>query len=153
MDNRIERTLIIIKPDALQRNLVGEVIKRFELKGLKIAALKMARLSAAELDRHYLHHKDQPFFNDLKKFMMSSPVILMVLEGADSVNAVRIMLGVTRGNAADAGSIRGDFSMGNKNLVHASDSAETAEKEIEHFFRPPELFDYQKIDYDFIYGS
>ncbi|TAL19249.1 nucleoside-diphosphate kinase [Patescibacteria group bacterium] len=153
MSSTIERTLIIMKPDALQRSLLGEIVRRFELKGLKIVGLKMIKLSDAHLDRHYAHHKDKPFFDDLKKFMMSSPVVMLVLEGADSVNAVRIIVGQTRGNVADAGSIRGDFSMGNKNLVHASDSAASAAEEISHFFKSDELFDYEKIDYDFIYGD
>jgi nucleoside-diphosphate kinase len=153
MDNRIERTLIILKPDALQRNLLGEVIRRFELKGLKIVGLKMLKLSDVMLDEHYAHHKEKPFFGDLKKFMMSSPVVTIALEGADCVNAVRIIVGKTRGNEADAGSIRGDMSMGNMNLVHASDSVENAEKEIYRFFNTDELFDYGKVDFDFIYGN
>jgi len=153
MDNKIERTLIILKPDALQRNLLGEVIRRFELKGLKIVGLKMLKLSDVMLDEHYAHHKEKPFFGDLKKFMMSSPVVTIVLEGADCVNAVRIIVGKTRGNEADAGSIRGDMSMGNMNLVHASDSVENADKEIYRFFNTDELFDYGKVDFDFIYGN
>jgi nucleoside-diphosphate kinase len=152
MTNDIERTLIILKPDALQRNLLGEIVKRFELKGLMIVGLKMMRLSDVLLDEHYAHHKDKPFFGELKKFMMSAPVICVVLEGADCINAVRILIGQTRGNEADAGSIRGDMSMGTMNLVHASDSAESAEKEISRFFQSDELFDYKKVDFDFIYG-
>lgn len=149
----MERTLIILKPDALQRNLLGEVIRRFELKGLKIVGLKMMKLSDIMLDEHYAHHKEKPFFGDLKRFMTSSPVVTFVLEGADCVNAVRIIVGKTRGNEADAGSIRGDMSMGNMNLVHASDSVENAEKEIYRFFNTDELFDYGKVDFDFIYGN
>ncbi len=151
MPNVIERTCIILKPDALQRNLLGEVIRRFELKGLKIIGMKMIALSDAHLDEHYAHHKDKPFFADLKKFMMSSPVVVMALEGVDCVNAVRILVGKTRGNEADAGSIRGDLSMGNMNLVHASDSPENGDTEIKRFFVPEEIFAYKKIDVDFIY--
>lgn len=153
MANQTERTLIILKPDALQRNLLGEIIRRFELKGLKIVGLKMMRLSDVILDEHYAHHKEKPFFGDLKKFMMSSPVVVFALEGADCVNAVRIIVGKTRGNEADAGSIRGDMSMGNMNLVHASDSVENADKEVARFFTAEELFDYRKVDYDFIFGN
>ena len=153
MATSIERTLIIMKPDALQRNLVGELVRRFELKGLKIVGMKMMKLSDIHLDEHYAHHREKPFFGDLKKFMMSAPVVLMALAEADCVNAVRIIVGKTRGNEADAGSIRGDFSMGNMNLVHASDTVENAEKEIYRFFNTDELFDYRKVDYDFIYGA
>ncbi len=153
MSNITERTLIIMKPDALQRSLVGEILRRFELKGLKIVGMKMMSLSDMHLDEHYAHHKDKSFFGDLKKFMMSSPVVVTALEGIDCVNAVRIIIGKTRGNEADAGSIRGDLSMGNMNLVHASDSVENAEKEIYRFFNTDELFDYRKIDFDFIYGK
>lgn len=153
MPNAKERTLIIMKPDALQRNLVGEVIRRFELKGLKIIGMKMMRLSDVLLEEHYAHHKDQSYFPEIKKFMMSSPVVVVALEGLDCVNSVRIIVGKTRGNEADAGSIRGDLSMGMLNLVHASDSRENAEKEIYRFFNTDELFEYAKIDYEFIYGA
>ncbi|MEK7073401.1 MAG: nucleoside-diphosphate kinase [Patescibacteria group bacterium] len=152
MPNTIERTCIILKPDALQRNLLGDIVRRFELKGLKIIGMKMIALSDVHLDEHYAHHKDKPFFGDLKKFMMSSPVVVMALEGVDCVNAVRILVGKTRGNEADAGSIRGDLSMGTMNLVHASDSAENGAAEISRFFAPEEVFAYKKIDADFIYG-
>lgn len=152
MASNVERTLIILKPDALQRNLLGEVLRRFELKGLKIVGMKMMALSDVHLDEHYAHHKEKPFFGDLKKFMMSAPVVVVALEGIDCVNAVRIIVGKTRGNEADAGSIRGDLSMGNMNLVHASDSPENAEAEIKRFFLESEIFSYQKVDYDFIYG-
>ncbi len=152
MANPIERTLVIMKPDALQRNLVGEIVRRFELKGLKIIGMKMMALSDLHLDEHYAHHKDKPFFGELKRFMMSAPVVVMALEGAACVDAVRIIVGKTRGNEADAGSIRGDMSMGTMNLVHASDSPENAEAEIARFFREGELFRYEKVDYEFIYG-
>ncbi len=152
MPTHMERTLIILKPDALQRNLLGEILRRFELKGLKIIGVKMMTLSDAHLDEHYAHHKDKPFFGDLKKFMMSSPVVVIALEGADCVNAVRILVGKTRGNEAEAGSIRGDLSMGMMNLAHASDSVVNAEVEIARFFAPKEIFAYKKIDSDFIYG-
>ncbi len=152
MASTVERTLILLKPDALQRNLLGEIIRRFELKGLKVVGLKMMALADVHLDEHYAHHKEKPFFGDLKKFMMSAPVVAVVLEGVDCVNAVRIIVGKTRGNEADAGSIRGDLSMGNMNLVHASDSPENAEQEITRFFTENEIFAYKKVDYDFIYG-
>lgn len=152
MASTMERTLIIMKPDALQRNLVGEIIRRFELKGLKIIGMKMMALSDMHLDEHYAHHKDKPFFTELKRFMMSAPVVVMALEGAACVDAVRIIVGKTRGNEADAGSIRGDMSMGTMNLVHASDSPENGLAEITRFFRDEELFQYKKVDFEFIYG-
>ena len=148
----MERTFILIKPDAIQRNLFGEVVRRFELKGLKIVGLKMIRLSDALLDEHYAHHKDKPFFSDLKQFMMSAPVVAMVLEGENCVKAVRIIVGPTVGHDAPSGSIRGDLSMGvATNIVHASDSPESAEAEVRRFFRPDELFGYDKVDEGFIY--
>lgn len=149
-----ERTLIIIKPDALQRNLLGEIIRRFERKGLKITGMKMIQLEDLLLDDHYAHHKDKSFFESLKKFMKSSPVLVMVLSGFNAINAIRIIVGPTKGYEADAGSIRGDFSIsGQANIVHASDSRESAQKEIERFFKPEELFDYQKVDFEFVYGE
>lgn len=150
-----ERTLIIIKPDALQRNLLGEILARFERKGFKIIGIKMMSIDDALLDEHYAHHKDKPFFVSLKKYMQSSPVIMMVLEGIEgTVNCVRTIVGPTSGREADAGSIRGDLSMSqSNNLVHASDSAKTAEKEIYRFFNEDELFEYKKLDFEAIYNQ
>ena len=149
-----ERTLVIIKPDALQRNLLGEIIGRFERKGLKIAGLKMIQLEDVLLDEHYGHHKDKAFFSGLKKFMKSAPVIVVVLEGLEAVKTLRFICGPTCGRVADAGTIRGDFSMsGQLNIIHASDSVESAEKEIYRFFNNDELFDYPKIDFDFLYSE
>jgi len=147
----MERTLIIIKPDALQRNLVGEITSRFEKKGLKIIGMKMMQLDDLKLEEHYAHLKDKPFFGDIKKFMKSYPVLLMVLEGLQVVQAVRLIIGSTNGVEADAGTIRGDLAMGNKNLVHASDSPENAQAEIYRFFNEDELFDYMKLDSDMIF--
>ena len=148
MVDKIERTLVLVKPDALQRNLLGEVLGRFERKGLKITALKMITLSDALLDEHYAHHKDKAFFNDLKTFMKSSPVVAMILEGPNAIGAARLIAGPTKASEADAGTIRGDLSISpsSANLVHASDSAATAEVEIERFFSPEEVFAYAKID-------
>lgn len=149
-----EKTLIIIKPDAMQRNLLGEIISRFERKGLRIAGLKMMAIDDLKIGEHYEHHKDKPFFEGLKKYMQSAPVAVMVLSGLNAVAATRLIVGPTRGYEADAGSIRGDFSMsGQCNIVHASDSAENAEKEIYRFFNEDELFEYKKIDFEFIYGE
>lgn len=147
----MERTLVIIKPDALQRNLIGEIISRFERKGLKIVGCKMMRLDDAILAEHYSHHKDKPFFGSLKEYMKHSPVIVIVLEGEDAVQGVRLISGATKGVDADAGTIRGDLAMSNQNLVHASDSKESAEREIERFFDKDELFSYRKLDECMIY--
>ena len=147
----MERTLIIIKPDALQRNLVGEIVGRFEKKGLKIIGMKMMELDDLKLDEHYAHHKDKPFFGNLKKFMKSTPVLLIVLEGPEVIEACRIICGSTKGVEADAGTIRGDLAMTNWNLVHASDSLKTAKEEIKRFFSEDELFKYNKIDTSMVY--
>lgn len=152
--SKLERTLIIVKPDALQRNLLGRIITRFEEKGLKIAGMKMGFLSDDLLNEHYSHIADKPFFSDLKSFMKSSPVVFVVLEGVEVIETVRIIVGPTKGRSADAGSVRGDFSMSNSNnVVHASDSLETAVKEIKRFFKTEELFDYKKDDWNWVYGT
>ncbi|MBI1957217.1 MAG: nucleoside-diphosphate kinase [Candidatus Niyogibacteria bacterium] len=149
-----ERTLIIIKPDALQRNLLGEIVGRFEQKGLKIIGMKMIQLEDAILAEHYSHHVDKPFFASLKNFMKSSPVVVMALSGLNAISAVRLIVGPTKGYEADAGSIRGDLSLsGQTNIVHASDSSGSAEKEVARFFKSEELFDYKKIDFEFVYGE
>ncbi len=150
----MERTCILIKPDALQRNLLGEIIRRFERKGLKIVGLKMMQLEDVVLEDHYAHHKDKPFFGKLRNFMKSTPVIAVVLQGLDAVEAVRIIVGTTKGREADAGSIRGDLAMSiQTNLVHASDSTENAQSEIKRFFKEGELFNYKKVDLNFVYSE
>lgn len=146
--------MVLIKPDALQRNLVGEILHRFERKGLKIVGLKMVRLDDAILDKHYGHHKEKSFFESLKNFMKSAPLMVVALSGVNTIKAVRLLCGPTYGAEADAGSIRGDFSMSTQaNIVHASDSKETAEAEIKIFFKAEELFEYKKSDFEFVYGE
>lgn len=141
----LERTVVLVKPDGVQRGMIGEVIHRFERKGLQLVAMKMTRLNDAVLDSHYAHHADKPFFSGLKEFMMSSPVIAMIWQGPQAVAVVRTMLGPTKGYEAAPGTIRGDFSIEpTYNMVHASDAVETAKAEIERFFKPEELFDYSK---------
>ncbi|MCA9323500.1 nucleoside-diphosphate kinase [Candidatus Saccharibacteria bacterium] len=148
----MERTLIILKPDALQRGLAGEIIKRFERKGLKILGIKMMTLDSALLAAHYAHLTDKPFYKGLEEFMKSSPVIVMALEGYECVNSIRIILGATNPREAEAGTIRGDLAIGTgRNLVHASDSKENGEKEVARFFKAGELFDYDKSEYALIY--
>lgn len=148
-----ERTLIIIKPDAVNRTIVGEIIKRFEQKGLKIAGMKMSHLDEKTLGEHYSHHAGKPFYKGLVKFMMTCPSLLIVLEGNNSVEVVRRMAGETHGAKAMPGTIRGDYSLSNQcNAVHASDSVETANKEIKRFFRDNELFEYSRVDTEMIYA-
>ncbi len=150
----MERTLIIIKPDALQRNLLGDIVSRFERKGLKIIGLKMEHISDLKIEEHYAHHADKPFFQNLKKFMQSAPVVLMALEGLEAVEAVRLITGDTKGRAADGGTIRGDYAMSvQANIVHASDSVENANLELERFFSEDELFDYKKMDFEWVYSE
>jgi len=149
----MQRSVVLVKPDGLQRGLVGEIISRFERKGLKLLAIKMMRLNDQVLDQWYAHHKEKPFFGEIKKFMTSAPVIAMLWEGIDCVKAVRKLSGVTLGRAAEAGSIRGDFSMSQQlNLIHASDSEETAGKEEKIIFDKDEIFDYDKGEYLYVYS-
>lgn len=149
-----EKTLIIVKPDAVHRGLVGEITHRFERKGLKIIGMKMMNLEDVLLEAHYAHLKDKPFFDGLKKFMKSSPVIVMALSGINAVSAVRLIVGPTKGYEADAGSIRGDFSMSTQsNIVHASDSIENAKDEIARFFKDEEIFSYKKHDFDLVHSD
>lgn len=150
----MEKTVVLIKPDALQRSLVGEILHRFERKGLKIIGLKMVHLNDAILEEHYSHHKEKPFFESLKNFMKSAPLMVVALSGINAVKAIRLLCGPTYGAEADAGSIRGDFSMSTQaNIVHASDSKETAEIEIKRFFKKEEIFEYKKTDFEFVYGE
>ena len=149
-----EKSLIIMKPDALQRNLLGQIIHRFERKGLKVVGLKMIEAEDILLDEHYEHLKSKPFFADLKKFMKHSPVVVMALSGINAVGAIRLIVGPTAGHMADAGSIRGDFSMSTQsNVVHASDTIPNGELEINRFFKKDELFDYPKIDSAIVYSD
>ena len=149
-----ERTLILIKPDAINRGLAGEIISRFEKKGLKIVGMKMMKMSEEKAREHYSHHVGKPFYPDLEKFMTSMPIIALVVEGRNAVDVVRRIVGSTNGREAEPGSIRGDYSMSvSKNLIHASDSKENAEKEIKRFFKEDELFDYGLAYEDFLYAS
>lgn len=142
----MERTLIIFKPDAMNRNLVGRILTRFEDKGLRIAALKLQRSPRAQVERHYEVHKERPFYSSLVEFMTSGPVIIAVLEGPGAITVVRKLLGATHGRDAEPGTIRGDFGLDQQyNLVHASDSPETARMEIELFFKPEEIVSYERV--------
>ncbi len=141
----VEQTLIIFKPDALQRGLVGKILTRFEEKTLKIVAMKMIHISRELAEKHYAEHKGKDFFDALVKYITSSPVIVAILEGPDAISVVRNMLGQTDGRFASPGTVRGDFGISTRyNLIHASDSVESAKKEISLFFNPKEVYDYKK---------
>lgn len=141
----MEKTLIILKPDCVQRGLCGAVLQRFERRGFSISAMKMAKLPHALLKEHYAHLKGKPFFPALVEFMSSSPVVVAVIEGKDAVGIVRKMCGATNARNAENGTIRGDFGLSTQyNVIHASDSKETAEKEIKRFFKPEEIHAYER---------
>ncbi|HLQ10631.1 MAG TPA: nucleoside-diphosphate kinase [Ktedonobacteraceae bacterium] len=150
----MERTLVLIKPDALQRDLVGELIQRLERKGLKLVGIKMMGLADDLLDEHYSHLAGRDFFTEIKTFMRSTPIIACCWEGVDCVNTVRALCGITRAREAAPGTIRGDLAMSvQANLVHASDSLETAEVEVARFFDTDELFEYEDVLNPFVYSS
>ena len=150
----IQRTLVILKPSCLMRNLVGEVIQRFERKGLRLAGMKMCQLTDAQLNEHYAHLAGKPFFQQIKDSMMITPVIVCCLEGVDAVEVVRNLTGSTNGRKATPGTIRGDFSMSfQENIIHTSDSPENAQAELARFFRPDEIFDYKQPLYPFLYAA
>jgi nucleoside-diphosphate kinase len=131
----LERTLVLLKPDCIQRFLAGEVLGRFEKKGLKIVGLKMRQFDRALLEKHYDAHKERPFFAGLVKFMGSGPAVAVAIEGKDAIEVVRKMMGKTNARQAEPGTIRGDLGMSfSTNLVHGSDSPEAAKKELALFF-------------------
>lgn len=149
-----ERTLILIKPDAIQRGLVGDITARFEHKGLKLVGLKMMTLDEAKLREHYAHLTDKPFFAGLASFMQSTPVIAMCWEGLEVVETVRRLTGITKAREAELGSIRGDFAMSTAcNVIHASDSTKNAEIEVKRFFNSDEIYNYDKSEYLHVYAE
>ena len=148
----MERSVVLVKPDGLQRGVVGEIIHRFERKGLHLIGLKMLSLDDALLDQWYAHHKDKPFFGGLKAYMKSYPVVAMLWEGVEAVETIRQMVGVTKARTAKPGSIRGDFAMSQQyNLIHASENSEIAQKEEKLMFSSDEIFSWSKSDLKHIY--
>jgi nucleoside-diphosphate kinase len=148
----LERSLVLIKPDGVQRGLIGEIIKRFEQRGLKLVAAKFIKVDSKLAETHYAIHKGKPFYSGLINYITSAPVMAMVWEGADAVAAIRQTMGSTKPTEAAPGTIRHDFAMTvSRNLTHASDSVENAEKEIILWFKPEELVSWQKIDEDWLY--
>ena len=149
----MERTLVLLKPSTIQRQLCGEIISRFEKKGLRIAGMKMMQLDDKILEAHYAHLVGNPFFPALKASMMKTPVVAMCLEGVDAIAVVRFITGYTNGRKADPGTIRGDYCMSNQqNIVHASDSPEAAEAELARFFKPEEIYNLGDLNLDRLYA-
>ena len=141
----LEKTFVMLKPDAVARGLCGRIIARFEEKGLKIVAIKMFRFSADKCRLHYAHLADKPFFPRIEEFICSSPIVAMIIEGKDAVEVVHNMCGPTDSSKALPGTIRGDFGMSKQsNLIHSSDSAENAKAEIARFFKPEEENEYTR---------
>ncbi|MBO4398295.1 MAG: nucleoside-diphosphate kinase [Bacteroidaceae bacterium] len=150
----MEKTLVILKPSAVQRALVGEVTARFERKGLRLCGMKMMQLTNEILNRHYSHLATKPFFQRIKDSMMAAPVVCCCYEGVDAVETVRAMTGSTNGRKAAPGTIRGDFGMSfQENIIHTSDSPENAVVEIYRFFKPEEIFDYKLANFQFLYAN
>lgn len=149
----MEKTLLIFKPSAVQRGLVGDVLSRFERKGLRIAALKMAQLTPEVLRQHYAHLVQKPFYPLIEESMMAAPVVLCCLEGVDAVQVVHEMAGATNGRKAQPGTVRGDYCMSNQeNIIHTSDSPETAKAELARFFVPSDYFDYELPVQKYLYA-
>ena len=149
----MERTLVILKPCTIQRGLIGEIISRFEKKGLRLVGAKMIWLTDEILKEHYAHLLDKPFFGRIKDAMEVCPVIVCCWEGVDAVQVVRTISGPTNGRIAQPGTIRGDYSMSiQENMVHASDSIETAKIELNRFFDSSEIFDYKRLCFSSLYA-
>jgi nucleoside-diphosphate kinase len=150
----METSLILIKPDGVQRRLMGRILGRFEEKGLQVVGAKLMRIAPELAERHYASHKGKPFYPGLVAFMTSGPVLALALRGKNSVAVVRKMLGATFGSKAEPGTIRGDFGISDGfNLVHASDSPETAKTEVSLFFKPEEVVEYQMADTVWVYDT
>ena len=150
----MERTLVILKPCTVQRGLIGEVISRFEKRGLKLVAMKMVQLDADILRKHYAHMVEKPFYPIIEKSMMAAPVVLCCWEGIDAVSVVREMAGVTNGRKALPGTVRGDLCVSHQeNIIHASDSLETAKAELERFFSQDDYCDYPSPLLDYLYAQ
>ncbi len=136
----VERTLVLVKPDGVERGLVGEVISRFEKKGFKIVALKMLKMTREIAEEFYSVHREKPFFNDLVEFITSGPIVAIMLEGDNAIEVVRLMIGATDGRKAAPGTIRGDFALSiQNNIVHASDSPESFEREYKIVFKDEDI--------------
>ena len=149
----METTLVLLKPSCVQRQLIGEIVNRFERRGLRISGMKMMQLDDQILREHYAHLADRPFFPTLADSMKASPIVALALTGVDAVQVVRTMTGSTNGREAAPGTIRGDYSVSNQqNIVHASDSTANAAIELARFFKPEDIFDYTSSVQGYVYG-
>lgn len=150
----MQQTLILLKPDCVQRRLVGTIIQRFERKGLRLVAMKLVQASRQLAERHYAVHKGKPFYDSLLSFLTAGPTVALVLEGREAVSVARTLMGPTDGTKAAPATIRGDFALSvQNNLVHGSDSPENAEAEIKLWFTPAELVSYQPTDAAWVSGT
>ncbi len=150
----METTLVLVKPDGVQRRLVGRILSRFEEKGLQVVAMKLLRLPAALLETHYAAHRGKPFYAGLVQYMASGPVVAVALRGKNAVAVVRKMMGATFGSKAEPGTVRGDFAVSDGfNLVHGSDSSEAAQKELRLYFREDEVLEWTPGDQSWVYDS
>lgn len=141
----MEKTFLMVKPDGVQRNLIGEIVSRFEKKGFQLVAAKLMQISRELAEQHYAEHKERPFFGELVDFITSGPVFAMVWQGENVIATARKMMGATNPQEADVGTIRGDYGIQvGMNIIHGSDSPESAEREINLFFKPEEIIEYDK---------
>lgn len=148
----MEKTFLMVKPDGVQRNLVGEIVRKLEAKGFKLVAAKLMNVSNELAENHYGEHKEKPFFGELVEFITSGPVFAMVWEGENVISTARLIMGKTNPQEALPGTIRGDFGLTvGKNVIHGSDSKESAEREINLFFDENEILSYEKQDHSWIY--
>lgn len=148
----IQKSFVMMKPDAVSRRLMGKILSRFEEKGLQVIAVKLMQIDEELAKTHYGEHADKPFFEDLVTYITSSPSLAMVIKGEDAISTIRKMVGATNPLEADLGTIRGDFAMDTgRNIIHASDSPESAEREINLFFNESEICDYSIVDNIWIY--
>ncbi|MCM3738861.1 nucleoside-diphosphate kinase [Oceanobacillus luteolus] len=148
----MEKTFLMVKPDGVQRNLIGEIVSRFEKKGFRLAGAKLMQVSNELAEEHYGEHKERPFFGELVEFITSGPVFAMVWEGENVISTARNMMGKTNPSEAAPSTIRGDYGVTvGKNIIHGSDSPESAEREINLFFDEKELVSYEKVDTTWIY--
>jgi nucleoside-diphosphate kinase len=148
----IEKSFLMLKPDAVSRRLIGKILSRFEEKGLKIVAVKLINISKDLAENHYGEHEAKPFFNDLVSYIISSPSLALIIEGGDAISLIRKIIGSTNPKEADLGTIRGDYGIDTgRNIIHASDSPESAKREINLFFKEEEILDYELPDNSWIY--
>ena len=145
-EGNVERTFVLVKPDGVRRGLVGEIVSRFEKKGLKIVAAKMLRVTPELAARHYAEHEGKPFYNALMQHITSGPIVAFAFEGRSAISVVRLLIGATNPQTAAPGTVRGDLALGlTPNLIHASDSAESATRELALYFTPEEYLAYSQV--------